>query len=90
MARNHWSHASAAQALDRAAHTWARPGFFHHAAALADLNLLAYALMAAERRGEARPVFEAINGTVAAWPWSAGGDPVSEFEKARFRSGTGV
>jgi hypothetical protein len=90
MARNHWSHASAAQALDRAAHTWARPGFFHHAAALADLNLLAYALMAAERRGEARPVFEAINGTVAAWPWSVGGDPVSEFEKARIRSGTGV
>ncbi|MET9732758.1 hypothetical protein ABZZ79_19550 [Streptomyces sp. NPDC006458] len=90
MARNHWSHASAAQALDRAAHTWAQPGFFHHAAALADLNLLAYALTAAERRGEARPVFEAINGTVAAWPWSVGGDPVSEFEKARIRSGTGV
>ncbi|MFG3266380.1 hypothetical protein [Streptomyces bobili] len=54
------------------------------------LNLLAYALMAAERRGEARPVFEAINGTVAAWPWSVGGDPVSEFEKARNRSRTGV
>lgn len=90
MARTHWSHASAAQALDRAARTWARPGFFHHAAAVADLNLLAYALMAAERRSEARPVFEAINGTVTASPWSAGGDPVSEFEKARIRSGTGV
>ncbi|MGX6750611.1 hypothetical protein ACM562_25290 [Streptomyces xantholiticus] len=90
MARNHWFHASAAQALDRAAHAWAQPGFFHHAAALADLNLLAYALMAAERRREARPVFEAINGTVAVWPWSVGGDPVSEFEKARSRSGTGV
>ncbi|MGW7694906.1 hypothetical protein ACWGMA_39780 [Streptomyces asiaticus] len=90
MARNHWSHASAAQALDRAAHSWARPGFFHHAAAFADLNLLAYALVAAERRGEARPVFEAINGTVTAWPWNVGGDPVSEFEKARIRSGAGV
>ena len=90
LARHHWSRPSAAEALDRAAHTWARPGFLHHAAALADLNLLAYALMAAERRGEARPVFEAINGTVAAWPWSVGGDPVSEFEKARVRSGAGV
>ncbi|MGY4744760.1 hypothetical protein [Streptomyces sp. ATMOS53] len=46
--------------------------------------------MAAERRGEARPVFEAINGTVTASPWSVGGDPVSEFEKARIRSGAGV
>ena len=90
LARHHWSRGSAAQALDRAAHIWAQPGFFHHAAALADLNLLAYALVAAERRGEARPVFEAINGIVAAWPWSVGGDPVSEFEKARLRSGTGV
>ncbi|MFJ3306363.1 hypothetical protein ACIPSA_25230 [Streptomyces sp. NPDC086549] len=90
MARNHWSHAAAAQALDRAAHTWARPGFFHHAATLADLNLLAYALMAAERRREARPVFEAINGTVAAWPWRVDGDPVSEFEKARNRASAGL
>lgn len=79
MAHTRWSHTSAAQALDRAAHTWARPRFFHHAAARADLNLLAYALMDSERRGEARPVFEAINGTVAAWPWSVGGDPDSEF-----------
>lgn len=90
MARTHWSNASAAQALDRAARTWARPGFFHRAAAVVDLNLLAYALMAAERRGQARPVFEAINGTVTAWPWSVGGDPVAEFEKARIRSGTSM
>ncbi|MEU3493697.1 hypothetical protein ABZ747_09405 [Kitasatospora cineracea] len=89
MARHRWSQPSAARALDRAADTWARPGFPHHAAALADLNLLAHALVAAERRDEARPVFEAINGTVAAWPWSFGGNPVSEFEKARARSGTG-
>ncbi|MFI9331233.1 hypothetical protein ACIGZJ_27325 [Kitasatospora sp. NPDC052868] len=89
LARHRWSHASAAQTLDRTAHTWARPGFLHHAAALADLNLLAYALTAADRRSEARPVFDAINGTVTAWPWSVGGDPVSEFEKARVRSGTG-
>ncbi|MFE0513943.1 hypothetical protein [Streptomyces sp. NPDC058964] len=90
MARNHWSHAPAAQALDRAARTWARPGFLHHAAALADLNLLAYALIAAERRSEARPVFEAINGTVTAWPWRVEGDPVTEFEKARNRAATGL
>jgi hypothetical protein len=90
VARTRWSHASAAQTLNRAARTSARPGFFHHAATVADLNLLAYALMAAELPGEDRPVFEEINGTVAAWPWRVGGDPVSEFEKAWIRSGTGV
>ncbi|WP_326841059.1 hypothetical protein OHB33_00875 [Streptomyces sp. NBC_01558] len=90
MARTHWTHFSTAQALGRAVCTWGRPGAVRHAAAVADLNLLAYALMAAERRVEARPVFEVINGTVAAWPWSAGGDPVSEFERARIRSGAGV
>lgn len=90
MARNHWTHVPAAQALDRAARTWARPGFLSHAAALADLNLLAYALMAADRRHEARPVFEAIEGTVAAWPWHVGGAPLTEFEKARNRAAPGL
>ncbi|MFJ3231043.1 hypothetical protein [Streptomyces sp. NPDC086787] len=89
MARNHWTHVEAAQVLDRAAHTWARPGFLHHAAALADLNLLAYALIAAERRHDARPVFEAIGGQVVSWPWSVGGEPVAEYEKARSRTTIG-
>ncbi|MFD9038950.1 hypothetical protein [Streptomyces bottropensis] len=74
----------------RRTHTWAWPRFFHHAAALADLYLPAYALMVAERRGEASAVFEVINGTVVSWPWSIGGDLASEFEKARIRSRTGV
>lgn len=89
VARNHWSLPAAAQALDRAAHTWVKPEFFHHATALADLNLLAYALTAADRRREARPVFEALGGTVTAWPWRAGGDPLTEFEQARRRSAAG-
>lgn len=90
VARNHWSHVSAAQTLDRAVHTWVRPDFFRHAAALADLNLLAYALMAADRRHEARLVFEALSGTVTAWPWRVGGDPLTEFEQAQNRASTGL
>jgi hypothetical protein len=86
VARNHWSQPGTAQALDRAAHTWVRPAFFRHATALADLNLLAYALMAADRRHEARPVFEALGGTVTTWPWHVGGDPLTEFEQAQRRS----
>lgn len=88
-ARNHWSQVMAAQALDRVVHTWVQPGFLRHAKTLADLNLLAYALMAAERRHEARPVFEAIGGVVTAWPWQAGGDPVTEFDQAQRRAAAG-
>ncbi|OLZ74710.1 hypothetical protein AV521_03750 [Streptomyces sp. IMTB 2501] len=83
VARNHWAQEMAAQALDRAAHTWSQAGFLRHAKALADLNLLAYALVAADRRGEARSVFEAVGGIVTAWPWRTGGDPVTEFEETR-------
>jgi len=90
VARNHWSQAMAAQALDRVVHTWVRPGFLNHAAAPADLNLLAYALLAADRRVEARAVFEVLDGTVTAWPSQAGGDPVQEFEQARRKATAGM
>ncbi|MEU6283450.1 hypothetical protein [Streptomyces sp. NPDC047028] len=90
VARNHWSQTAAAAALDRAAHGWAQPGFLRHAGATADLNLLAYALMAADRRHEARPVFETLGGIVTAWPWQTAGDPVTEFEQAQRRAGAGV
>ncbi|MEV6837737.1 hypothetical protein AB0N17_25065 [Streptomyces sp. NPDC051133] len=86
VARNHWTRPMAAQALDRVAHTWSQPGFLRHAKALADLNLLAYALTAADRRGEARPLFEALGGVATAWPWQAGGEPLSEFEQAQRRA----
>ncbi|WP_031223830.1 hypothetical protein [Streptomyces roseochromogenus] len=89
VARNHWSQEMAAQALDRAAHTWSQAGFLRHAKALADLNLLAYALMAADRRGEARSVFEAVGGIVTAWPWRTGGDPVTEFDETRQKATMG-
>ncbi|KUN09567.1 hypothetical protein AQI95_04410 [Streptomyces yokosukanensis] len=89
VARNHWSQEMAAQTLDRASHTWGRPGFLRHAKALADLNLLAYALMAADRRGEARSVFETVGGIVTAWPWQTGGDPVTEFDQTRQKTTVG-
>ena len=90
VARNHWSQAMAAQALERVVHTWVQPGFLRHARAIADLNLLAYALMAADRRHEARPVFEALGGIVTAWPWQTGGDPLTEFEQAQRRAAAGL
>ncbi|MEV7687801.1 hypothetical protein [Streptomyces bungoensis] len=90
VARNHWSHAMAAQALDRVAHTWVQPGFLRHAGALADLNTLAYALTAADRRREAHAVFETLGGVVTPWPWQAGGDPLTEFDQAQRRASAGL
>lgn len=90
VARNHWSQAMATQALDRVAHTWVQPGFLRHAKALADLNLLAYALMAADRRRDASGVFEALAGVVTPWPWEVDGDPLTQFEQAQRRAAPGL
>lgn len=86
MARHFWDHGPVSRALDRAGETWPRPGYLHHAAALADLNVLAYALVTAERRGQAARVFTALEGRVTSWPWRLGGDPVRTFAYERARS----
>ncbi|MCG7203694.1 hypothetical protein [Streptomyces arenae] len=62
---------------------WSRPGHLQHAEALRDLNLLAFALLAAKQTPLAAPVFEAIGGVVTPVPWGHGGqDPVDAFTRA--------
>ncbi|MEV7026277.1 hypothetical protein [Kitasatospora sp. NPDC093558] len=79
LARRLWTHSRAAGALDAALAAWPRQGHLRHATALADLNLLAYALVQAGRVREAGAVFEAIGDTVTEWPWSLDGDPIERF-----------
>ncbi len=79
MAARLWTQPPAAAALDRAATDWPRPGFLRHAAALADLNTLAYGLVHAKRVPEAGPAFQLIGGTVTAFPWKLDGDPIKQF-----------
>jgi hypothetical protein len=74
------------QALDRSGETWPRAGFLRHAAAFADLNLLAYALVAAERRNRAAEVFGVLAGRVTKLSWEFGGGPVDAFAYAQSRS----
>ncbi|SOE15679.1 hypothetical protein SAMN06272775_6567 [Streptomyces sp. 2323.1] len=74
-----WRRPDAARALDHAAHYWTSPGFLSHAAALADLNLLAYALLKSSRTDEAGAVLRATGGVVVPWPWSLEGDPVERY-----------
>jgi hypothetical protein len=86
MARNYWTHVDVAQALDRALRHWTQPSFLSHAAALADLNTLAYALVSADRHREALPVFQTIGGVVTNWPWRVEGDSLTAFQRAQSRA----
>ncbi|MFI1337880.1 hypothetical protein ACH4U7_48980 [Streptomyces sp. NPDC020845] len=68
--------------LSRALSTWPRPGFLRHAAALADLNVLAY-LAAHARHRDAANAFRAVGATVTPWPWRLGGDPLEQYSTWR-------
>ncbi|QZL04955.1 hypothetical protein K2224_18870 [Streptomyces sp. BHT-5-2] len=74
-----WRRHDAVAVLDHAAHYWPGQGFLRHAQALADLNLLAYALMKAVRPGEAANVLRTTGGVATPWPWSAEGEPLERF-----------
>ncbi|MFC5219635.1 hypothetical protein [Streptomyces coerulescens] len=85
-ARRHWSQPQEIALVDQALKTWTQPGFLRHAAAFADLNLLAYVLMHATRPSEAWPVFEAISAVATSWPWELDGDPLQQIQKEHRRS----
>lgn len=75
-----WERPDAASALNRALAQWPSPGHLTHAAAVADLNLLAYALIQAKRKSETGDVFRAIGGLVTSHPWTLEhGDPLHSF-----------
>ncbi|CAL9641091.1 hypothetical protein [Streptomyces sp. Tu 3180] len=84
-----WDGGQVAAALDQAAALWAKPGFFQHAAAPADLNVLAYALCAAGRAAEAHHVFQTLQGMVTPWPWNADGPAIQRFEQHQAKAERG-
>lgn len=79
LSRHWWEQPPAATAVDRAFSCWTKPGFLRHAAALADLNALAFALIQSNRMADAAVVFQMIGGTVSPWPWSLIGDPLEQY-----------
>ncbi|MGW3012347.1 hypothetical protein ACWC9R_26440 [Streptomyces sp. NPDC001219] len=83
-----WRRPDAAKALDHAAHYWPSPEFLTHAAALADLNLLAYALIKAGRTTEAGAALRATGGVVTPWPWSLDGEALERFSHFHSRYAT--
>ncbi|WP_081239504.1 hypothetical protein [Streptomyces viridosporus] len=84
-----WEGGQIAASLEQAAALWAKPGFFQHAAAPADLNVLAYALDAAGRAADAHHVFQTLQGMVTPWPWNADGPAVQRFEQHQAKAERG-
>lgn len=85
-AHRHWNQPQERALVDNALATWTQPGFLRHAAALADLNLLAYVLTKAVRLKDAWPVFEASAEVATSWPWELDGDPLSEVQESHSRA----
>ncbi|MGW7359964.1 hypothetical protein ACWGI0_25870 [Streptomyces sp. NPDC054802] len=85
-ARRHWEQPHERVLVDEALATWPQPGFLKHAAALADLNLLAYVLTKAARPRDAWPVFEATAAVATSWPWELDGDPLKEVREWHSRA----
>ncbi|MEU6234385.1 hypothetical protein [Kitasatospora sp. NPDC047058] len=80
LVRRQWASARATRVLGAALADWPRTGHLRHAAALADLNLLAFALVQAGRVRESTRTFELIGETVTPWPWTIEGeDPLRPF-----------
>ncbi|MEV7773500.1 hypothetical protein [Kitasatospora sp. NPDC086791] len=79
LVRRQWTHNRAVTALDTALREWPRLGGLTHAAAAADLNVLAFALIQATRIRESADAFRRIDNSVTAWPWVLVGDPLQQF-----------
>ncbi|WP_206282494.1 hypothetical protein [Streptomyces rhizosphaericus] len=86
LAKDQWRQPTGASVLQRALDWQRNPGYLRHAAALADLNILAFALVAAQRTNEAKDVFAALAGIVTPWPWHALGDPLMAYERETRRA----
>ncbi|RSO09982.1 hypothetical protein DMH26_00300 [Streptomyces sp. WAC 05379] len=78
-AHRHWNQPYQRALVDHALATWTQPGHLTHAAALTDLNVLAYVLIKAMRLRDASTVLQAIGPVVTAWPWQEDGPPVETF-----------
>jgi len=79
LSRRWWQQPPAVTAVDRALACWTKPAFLRHAAALADLNTLAFALVHANRLSDAAVIFGMIGETVTPWPWNLDGDPLKQY-----------
>jgi hypothetical protein len=75
----HWTEPRAAEEIDTALTGWFRTAAVPHAEALADLNILAFALIRTHRPAEAAPVFDRIGRHMTPHPWDLLPEPERTF-----------
>ncbi|MCL8016016.1 hypothetical protein [Streptomyces sp. AS02] len=75
----HWNEPRAAREIDTALSRWFHAGAAPHAEAVADLNVLAFALIRAHRPSEAGPVFQRVGRHMTRHPWDLLPEPERAF-----------
>ncbi|KOG42444.1 hypothetical protein [Streptomyces resistomycificus] len=85
-ADGHWYEPQAAAETDTALTKWFQAASPPHAEALADLNLLAFALTRMKRTGEAAPVFRRLGRHMTGHPWNLVPDAARDFQYWRDRA----
>ncbi|MFD3840603.1 hypothetical protein ACFWWC_30745 [Streptomyces sp. NPDC058642] len=83
----HWNEARAGEEIESALAGWFRTAATPHAEAVADLNLLAFALVRTHRPNEAAPVFRRIGRHMTTHPWELLPAPERTFVYWRDRQG---
>ncbi|MFI5557256.1 hypothetical protein [Streptomyces sp. NPDC051738] len=78
-ASGHWNEPRAAREIDTALSRWFHTAAAPHAEAVADLNVLAFALTRAHRPAEAGPVFQRIGRHMTHHPWDLLPEPERTF-----------
>ena len=86
-ADGHWREPRAADEVTAALAGWFHTGAAPHAEAVADLNLLAFALIRTHRTAEAAAVFRRIGRHMTPHPWDLLPEPQRTFLYWRDRSG---
>jgi hypothetical protein len=74
-----WQERGVTGEIDAALDRWFRPAGPANAQAVADLNILAFALTRTHRSAEAAPVFRRIGRHMTMYPWDTLPDPVAAF-----------
>ncbi|WP_028810150.1 hypothetical protein [Streptomyces sp. 351MFTsu5.1] len=86
-ADGHWNEPGADAEIEAALSGWFRTAAVPHAEAVADLNLLAFALVRTHRPEDAAPVFRRIGRHMTPYPWELLPEPERTFRYWRDRAG---
>ena len=86
-ADSHWNEPGAAAEIEAALTDWFHTAAVPHAEAVADLNLLAFALVRTHRPTDASPVFQRLGRHMTPYPWELLPEPERTFLYWRDRPG---